>query len=175
MSVAIINDIRNPSQRTSVLETPFWVSSGLLDASATTAIDDLVVVLFSYPKAGQRVVIMQFVTEVITAFTAGTTATIGFYTLATDAITTGGVATLVDVDKIESAGATYTSAGVYFTSTGDRLTGTLTGIPVSATDMVIGAATTVPAVCATFANAGSVAAGVCRYHMLITIVPNAAS
>ncbi len=172
MTVAVIKDLRNPALRTSVLENPFWLTSGILDASVGAAIDDEVCIIFSFPVAGQRIIIRQFVTEVLsTVFTAGTTATIGFYTLATDAVTVGGVATLVDVDKVEASGATYTTAGFYFSATGDAVAIRILGVPTAASDLIIGAATDVIAVCATFANGATVLAGKCRYHMEVSIVP----
>jgi hypothetical protein len=173
MSVAIAADIRNPSQRTSVLENPFWLTSGILDAS-TAAIDDLVVVIFSFPVAGQRIIVRQFVTEVILGFTTGTAATIGEYTLATNGVTSGGgVATLVDVDIVEAtlSSAAYETAGFYFSATGDAVAKKILGVPTYHSDLFIGAATTVPAICATFGAAGTIIIGKCRYHMEISIVP----
>ena len=171
MSVAVIGDLRGVPQRINIIGAPYWISSDTLDSAQGGAIDDKVVIIWSFPKAGQKIILLQFVTEVLTNFTAGTSATIGYYTLATDDVTVGGVATLVDVDKIEATGATYTTAAIYFTSAGDWLTGKLTGIPAAGVDLITGAATTVPCICATFANAATVTAGKCRYHALIAVIP----
>ena len=174
MTVAIIQDCRNVAQRTSVLETPFWISSGLVDASASEAIDDKVIQLFSFPKAGQNIIVHNFCTQVITAFTAGTTAIVGYYTLATDDVTAGGVATIVGSGNQleETTNTTYTTAGFYFpAAAADATQYRIAGTPTANADWIVGAATTVYAVCATFSNAGSIAAGKCRYHMLITVVP----
>jgi hypothetical protein len=174
MTVAIINDVRNVAQRTSVLENPFWMTTSVLNAADTAAIDDKVVILFSFPKAGQRIIVRQFACEVITGFNSGTTAVVGYYTLATDAITTGGVATAVgSVNQIEATtGTTYTSAGWYFSlATSAWVTYSILGVPTVDGDLIIGAATTVYAICATFANAGSVATGKCRWHLEVSIVP----
>lgn len=170
MTVDIIRDLRAGSRRINIVGAPFWLTSDTMDAAGTT-IDDKVVVIFSFPVAGQLIILQQFVTEVLTNFTAGTSATIGYYTLATDAVTEGGVATLDDVDKIEATGATYTTAATYFTASGDWLTGMLTGIPAAGVDLITGAATTVPAICATFGNAGTISGGKCRYHALIAVLP----
>jgi len=174
MTVAIIQDCRNPAQRNTVLETPFWVSSGLVDASVSAAIDDKVIQLFSFPKAGQKVIVLGFACQVITPFTAGTTGIVGYYTLATDAITAGGVATIVGSGNQleETTNATYTTAGVYFpAAAADAAQYRIAGIPTADADLITGAASTVYCVCATFANAGTILVGQCRYHMLISIVP----
>jgi hypothetical protein len=175
MTVAIIQDCRNSSQRTNVLENPFWISSGLVDASASAAIDDKVIQLFSFPKASQQILVLNFCTQVITNFTAGTTGIVGYYTTATDAITAGGVATIVGSgDQIEeTTNATYTTAGFYFpAAAADATQYRIAGTPTANADWIVGAATTVYNVCATFTNAGTITAGVCRYHMLVTIIPN---
>jgi hypothetical protein len=170
MAVDVIRDLRAGSRRTNIVGAPFWITSDTMDAAGTT-IDDKVVIIFSFPVAGQQIILMQFVTEVLTNFTAGSSATIGYYSLATDAVTVGGVATLVDVDKVEASGATYTTAAIYYSATGDALAKKILGIPTAANDLIIGAATTVPAICATFGNAGTISGGKCRYHALIAVVP----
>lgn len=178
MTVAIIQDCRNPAQRTSVLETPFWVSSGLVDASASAAIDDKVIILFSFPKASQKVILLYSACEVITAFTAGTTGIVGYYTTPTDTITPGTtVATIVgNGNQIEeTTNATYTTPAVYFPAvTTDYVQYKVVGIPTADADLITGAATTVYCICATLSNAGTITAGKCRYHILLTIVPTAA-
>lgn len=175
MAVTIIQDCRNAAQRTNVLENPFWVTSGLVDASASAAIDDKVILLFSFPKADQQILVLNFCTEVILAFTAGTTGIVGYYTLATDAVTAGGSATIVGAGNQleETTNTTYTTAGYYFpAAAADATQYRVAGTPTANADWIVGAATTVYAVCATFANAGTIAAGKCRYHMLVTIIPN---
>jgi hypothetical protein len=172
--VTIIQDCRNSSQRTNVLENPFWISSGVVDASASAAVDDKVIILFSFPKASQQILVLNFCTQVITAFTAGTTGVVGYYTLATDLITTGGVAAQVgSVNQLEeTTNATYTTPGFYFpAAAADATQYRIAGTPTANADWIVGAATTVYAVCATFANAGTIAAGICRYHMLVSIIP----
>lgn len=169
-TVTIINDVRRTDERTSVLGNPYWLSSGLVDASETAAIDDKYIILFSFPTAGQFIFIEQVIVEVILAFTAGTTFSVGLCTLATDDVTTAGVATTVDDDEfIESADITATTAGYYHaaSATGnDWLTAKVAGVPTSPY-MITGAASTVPAVMMIAANAGTIAAGKCRIHMAV--------
>lgn len=174
MTVAIIQDVRRTDQRTNVLDTPFWLTSGIVDATASAAIDDKVVVLFSFPKVSQQIIVQNFCCEVITAFTSGTTGIVGYYTLATNDVTAGGVATIVGSGNQleETTNTTYTTPGFYFpAAAADATQYRIAGTPTTNADWIVGAATTVYAVCATFANGGTIAAGKCRYHMLISIVP----
>jgi len=173
-TVTIINDVRRTDLRCNVLENPYWITSGLVDASATAAIDDKYIILFSFPTASQKIWIEQVMVEVTLAFTAGTTFDIGLCTLATDAVTTAGVGTTVDDDEfIKSADITATSAGVYApttSNTSDWLTAKIAGSYASPY-CITGAATTVPAVMMIAANAGTIAAGNCRVHMCINVKP----
>jgi len=168
--VTIIQDVRRTDERTNVLGNPFWLSSGLVDASASAAIDDKYVILFSFPTAGQFIFIEQVIVEVILAFTAGTTFSVGLCSLATNAITTGGKGTTIDDDEfVEAADITATTAGYYHpaSATGnDWLTAKIAAVP-TAPYMLTGAATTVPTVMMIAANAGTVAAGKCRVHMFV--------
>ena len=168
--VTIIQDVRRTDERTNVLGNPFWLSSGLVDASASAAIDDKYVILFSFPTVGQFVFIEQVIVEVILAFTANTTFSVGLCSLATNAITTGGVGTTIDDDEfVEAADITATTAGYYHPAAAagnDWLTAKIAAVP-TAPYMLTGAATTVPAVMLVAANAGSVAAGKCKVHMLV--------
>jgi hypothetical protein len=179
MTVAIIQDCRNPAQRTSVLENPFWVSSGLVDAAASATIKDKVIILFSFPKTSQKVLVLGFATEVITNFSAGTSGIVGYYTTPTNVITPGTTeATIVGSGNQleETTNATYTTAAIYFPAvTSDATQYRVVGIPTANADLITGAATTVYCICATFTNAGAITAGQCRYHMLMTIVPTAAA
>jgi hypothetical protein len=184
-TTSIVRDCRNTAQRNNILENPFWISSAVLDASVapvymgiglgpgmgTGAIDDKYCLLFSFPTAGQNIIIRQFCTEVITPFTAGTTGIVGTALLADDSVTYGGVATDSDNNQIEATGTTYTTAGKYYSATGAALAARILGIPTVGSDLIIGAATSVPVIVATFANASTIAAGTCRYHMEISIVP----
>jgi hypothetical protein len=169
-TVTIIQDCRRTDQRTNVLGNPFWISSGLVDASASAAIDDKYILLFSFPVAGQFIFIEQVIVEVITAFTAGTTFDVGLCSLATDDITAGGVGTTIDDNEfMESADITATSAAYYHAaaaSGNDWLTAKIAAVP-TAPYRLTGAATVVPTVMMIAANAATVLAGQCRVHMCI--------
>lgn len=170
--VTIIQDVRRTDQRTSVLGNPFWLTSGLVDATASAAIDDKYCVLFSFPTAGQFIFIEQIIVEVVLAFTAGTTFSIGSSTLLTNDVTTGGVGTTVDEEEyMEAADITATTAGFYHpaAATGnDWLTAKIAAVP-TAPYMLTGVAAAVPTIHLLAANAGSVAAGKARVHMLVNI------
>lgn len=173
-TTTIIQDIRRTDLRCSVLETPYWISSAEFNVASGAAPDDKAVVLFSFPTASQIIIIDEVLIQVTSAFTAGSTIDVGLSTLATDAVTAGGVVTDVDQDEfIKAADITATSAAVYGPTTGnasDWLTAKAAGT-WAAPRYLTGAATTVPAVTLECYNAGTVAAGKCIIHMLITILP----
>lgn len=173
-TTTIIQDIRRTDLRCNVLETPYWISSAIFDVTAAAAPNDKAVVLFSFPTASQIIIIDEVLLQVTTAFTAGSTIDVGLSALATDAVTAGGVVTDVDQDEfILAADITATSTGVYAPTTGntsDWLTAKVAGT-WAAPRYLTGAATTVPAITLECYNAGTVAAGKCIVHMLITILP----
>lgn len=164
-------DYRRTDLRTNVLENPFWITSGLVDATAS---EDKGALLFSFPTAGQIIFVEQVICQIVTACTAGTLIDIGSGTLATDAVTTGGDITIVDADEyIKQDDITVGTAGRYAavtSHTSDWLTAKIAG-SYAAPYIITGAATTVPCVYATISNTGTITAGKLRVHMLICIVP----
>ena len=173
-TTTIIQDIRRADLRTNVLENPFWLTSGVFDVTAGAAPDDKSVLLFSFPTAGQIIIVEEVFIQITTNFTAGTTIDVGLSTLATDDVTVAGVVTDVDQDEfIKAADITATTAGIYAPTTGntsDWLAAKAAGT-WAAPRYLTGAATTVPVVTLECYNAGTVAAGKCRVHMLVTILP----
>jgi len=164
-------DYRRPDLRTNVLTNPYWISSGLIVGGDS---EDKYAVLFSFPRAGSVCRVLDVCFQVVVPFTAGTTCDIGTCTLATDDITTGGVATLVDADDfLLNADLTIGTAGYYFATTAhtsDWLTmkaANSGALPFTQ----VGAITNVPAIMATFANAATILAGKARVHMLIVELP----
>jgi len=133
-------------------------------------------VLFSFPTASQIIIIQEVVIEVIAAFTTNTSITVGYGTLATDAVTSGGVITSVDMDRfLASTDITATTIGNYSSSGSawavDKLAGTWT-----TNRYLTGAATSVPVIYAAVANMtnaapAAIAAGSFRVHMLVTLMP----
>ena len=177
MAVATIQDYRRTDLRTNVLENPYWISSSIIDGAAVSGLKDKACTVFSFPVAGLITIVNEVILEVLLAFTATTVIDVGLYTLATDAVTTAGDATLVDVDEyIKQADITATTAGVYGSLTGATASDWLTAAAANtyaAPRIIVGAAATVPCVALTPATA-TIIVGKCRLHMLITNVPVAA-
>ena len=169
MTTTTIIDYRRTDLRTNVLENPYWITSALVDATAS---EDLAALLFSFPTAGQIVFVEQVVCQVVVGCTAATTIDIASGTLATDAVTTGGVVTEVDADEyLDNTDITSTSAGRYAPTTGhasDWLTAKIAG-SYAAPYIITGAATTVPCIYALCANRGTLCAGTFRVQMLISV------
>lgn len=164
-------DYRRTDLRTNVFENPYWITSGLVSAVAA---DDKGALLFSFPKAGQIILIEAVVVQNVAAITASTTINIGSGTLATDAVTTGGDITIVDADEyVATADVALTAAtlwGPTTANTSDWLTAKAAET-YAAPRVITGAATTVPCVYASVANSGAISAGTFRIHMLITVIP----
>ena len=171
MATQTILDYRRTDLRIQTLENPYWITSGLVSAPAA---DDKGALLFSFPTAGEIIIVKEVIVENVVAITAATTIDVGSGTLATDAVTTGGVLTVVDDDEyIKNADTVLTAATCWGPTTGntsDWLASSITGT-YAAPRIITGAATTVPCVYALVANAGAISAGTFRVHMLITRVP----
>lgn len=164
-------DWRRTDLRSNVLETPYWITSGLvLGATA----EDGSNCLFSFPVAGRITIIHEVVLQVVVALTSSTVITVGSGTIATDDITTGGTLTNVDADEyLLAADITVGTAGFYgptTANTSDWLTAKAAGT-YAAPRFIVGAASTVPVVYAVTTNTGTITAGSYRVHMLITNIP----
>lgn len=162
-------DYRRTDQRTNLMETPFWITSGLINGAAA---EDLGAILFSFPKAGEINFIHMVVFEVVVAFTTGTTIDVGLGTIADD--DTPATVTIVDLDEyIKNSDITVGTPGVYGSltaTTSDWLTAMIAG-SFAAPFVLTGAASTVPVIYASLANSGTIAAGSGRVHVLLSKVP----
>jgi hypothetical protein len=153
------------------LWTPYWLTSLEIDGADLS--DANVGLLWSFPaeKYGTRLVIInQICIQVTTVFAGGSpTLDIGSYTLATDAVTTAGTATVVTADEyIPNADITATSAGIYWAATGNWLTAKAAAV-IGSPLLVTPADTTVPCVC--ILGAASMASGKARVLMQVIEVP----
>jgi len=177
MATQTIIDLRKTDLRTSVLTTPYWITSGSFGASA----DDLSAVLFSFPAArtgnylGPIVFLEKFVVEITTKWAGGTiTLDIGSCTLATDIITTGGVSTDVDEDEyIDNTDITHGTVGFYGETSGnasDHYTA-MEASSFAAPYAITAADTTVPAIAAYVTSDAAITGGAARVHVLISSVP----
>lgn len=177
MADVTVIDYRRTDLRKNILFNPYWITSAeMVGADA----EDKAAVMFSFPTAGRMTIVHQVMFQVTTVFTVDAGAavcTVGLSTLATNAVTTGGVATTVDADSyMLTTQITFGTAGYYMPVTATTSTwltsaygGTVTAL---ASQFITGAATTVPAVTAYFSNAGgAILTGKARFHMLISEVP----
>jgi hypothetical protein len=170
MTTAI--DYRRTDQRTNVLENPFWITSGVVHCVAA---DDLSAILFSFPKAGQTIIVKDVIVENLEVLDTGVTVNIGLGTIATDAVTTGGTVTETDRDEfIKPADTVLTALAKWGSTTGanasDWLTAAASGT-WAAPRILTGAASAVPVILSYNEKSGTIATGTFRVHMLITIVP----
>lgn len=175
MATVTCIDYRRTDERINVLPNPYWITSDLMVGDDC---EDLAALLFSFPNAGEQIYIHAVAFQVVAAFTAGTTIDIGQGTIATNAITTGGLVTTVDVDDyIKNADVTVGTPGWYVSITGntsDWLTAKVAQQYVNPV-VLTGAAATVPVVAVYMANAGAIAAGTGRVYMLISRIPGSGS
>jgi hypothetical protein len=171
MATVTAIDYRRTDQRVGgPFEVPYWITSGLVVADDA---DDLAAILFSFPKASEAIVIHEICIQIVTAITGGVpSGTLGMGSLATDAVTTGGVVTTVDVDDFMVTGdVTWGTAGYYWPTSGsDFLTAKAAG-SISGPAVQTGAATTVPCVVLYLDSTTTLAAGNCRVHALISRIP----
>lgn len=172
-TATIANDVRRTDLRANVFETPYWITSG--DLAKTKG----VIVAFSFDTVGKVTLVHNFVVQIETAYSAGSTFTVGFGRLASVDITTagdittdaGGTGCAADT-YIKAADITATTAGFYgpLTATGSSwLTAVVAQSYVS--PFKIDGLAACMTVYATLANAGAVAVGGARIHMLISHVP----
>lgn len=165
----VVLDYRRLDQRRQTLENPYWFTSK--DVSMVAA-EDMAAVLISFPKTGLNTLIHAIFVQVVTIGAGGTPACdIGYGTLATDAVTTGGACTATDSDNfVPTAGVTWTTAGYYPAGAGDFLTDSLS-VWTAAGARIVGAAATVPFIGAWYTDVGTPTQGVFRVHILMSDLP----
>ena len=170
MTTKVIKDYRRfDDNRT--LWTPYWlVSSRIYGADISAATMGL---LWSFPAAKygtSQLSIEKICIQITTAFTGGTPSLdVGSYTLATDAVTTGGVATDVDPDEyIPTADITEGTPATYWAATGDWITAKLL-MTNAAVTRIVPADSTVP--CVGIIGSASLASGYARVFMQVTEIP----
>jgi hypothetical protein len=169
MATVEIVDYRRTDLRTNVLMNPYWITSSLVTGADC---EDKYAVLFSFPTADKMTMILDAVVQIVTACTASTLIDLGYHTLATDGVTTGGVATTVDIDDYIAQGAiTVGTPGFYRAATSDWLTLRTAFASQAAPFVITGAASTVPCIATLQSNTGTIAAGTWRVHLLVTDLP----
>ena len=171
MATATIRDLRKQDQMRT-LWTPYWLTSAEIVGVGS---EDLACVCFSFPatKYGtRRLKILECAFQVTTLFAGGTiTVNVGSYTLATDAVTTAGLATLVDVDEyVATAHITSGTVGLYWCGGSDWLTASLLGTNAGV-EIITPADTTVPCVAVTTTSDATITAGIGRVLMQVVEIP----
>lgn len=151
--------------------TPYWLVSSEFTYADADGTD--VCLLWSFPaeKYGNSIIlIQQMAIQVTTLFAGGTPSLdVGAWTIATDAVTTGGTITVVDADEyIPSADITETTAGLYWAATGDWITAALLRTNAGP-EVITPADATVPCIAVSGYASGS--AGAARVLMQVIEVP----
>jgi hypothetical protein len=179
MSTKIVVDYRNPAQRRYIYQ-PYWISSLELDHADIPNDETKIGIMFSFPAAKYGAItapiisVLQVCCQITEVWAGGTiTVNVGEHTLLTDAVTDGGVATLVDFDQyIASTTITNGTVGAYFAAaaSSDWLTSRLLWTEAAAA-CVLPLDAVVPAVGVDITTDSTTTAGKLRVHMLICEVP----
>ena len=170
MSVTV-QDYRRTDLRLDAGGDPYWIVSKVVDGFETRGLLNKACVLFSFPVAGQQIIIREIVVHVLRAFTSGTTLELGTYSLATDGVVTGGVATEVkDNAYVESGDITPTTVGWYYPANGDFVDARGSGVTIEGGNKIVGAATDVPAVVIS-PKVATIITGQVQVLMLVCVVP----
>lgn len=149
----------------------YWVTSKVVDAFEKTDLCDKACVLFSFPEDGQHIIIIRMGIHILRAFTPLTTLELGLYTLATDGVTTDGVATVADEDAFAEVDLiTPTVTGWYFPDKGLFSDAQMVGAPIENANLIVGASTNVPAIVLS-PKVATIITGQVQVVMLITVVP----
>jgi len=169
--MSTIQDYRRTDLRTDPGGKPFWLISKSIDGFEQTGLCDKACVMFSFPVAGQQIIIHEIVVQVLRAFTVGTTLELGLYTLASDGVSTGDDATVVyDNLYVEAIDIISTTVGYHYPTTGSFTDARGSGVTIEGGNMIVGAATTVPAVVLS-PKVSTIIIGQAKVMMLISIVP----
>jgi hypothetical protein len=168
---ATIQDYRRTDLRTDVFAGAFWIQSRTIDGHEVSGLKDKACVLFSFPVAGQQIIIREIVVRVLRGFTVGTTLELGSYTLATDGVSTGDEATVVYDDAyVKAVDILPSTVGWYYPTTGGFTDARASGVTILGENLIVGAATDVPAIVIT-PKVATIIIGQVQVAMLICIVP----
>ena len=171
MSTATVQDYRRTDLRTDVFKGAFWLVSKTVDGHEVSGLKDKACVLFSFPETGQQIIIREIVVRILRGFTAGTTLELGSYTLATDGVGTGGLATVVTDDAyVQAIDVDPTIEGFYYPTVGNYAEARGSGVTISGENLIVGAATNVPAIVIT-PQVSTVVIGQVQISLLVCIVP----
>lgn len=155
-------DKRRSDLRVPVNSESFFASSAVIDVADAGAGD---LVLMSFPKAGDRYLLLHAGVEVIEAFDGGASLVFGQGTMPTDAL---GVVTPVDADYLLPSADITEAAAAYYPAASSQL---VTDLAAGTSHIVVGAAATVPVFYGTLAGAPTV--GKARLHLVLMKIPTA--
>jgi hypothetical protein len=169
--MATVQDYRRTDLRRQLDGSPHWIVSNTIDGHHQVGLKDKACIMFSFPVAGQQTIIHEVAVQVLRGFTTGTLLELGLYSLATDGVSTGDTATVVDSDcLIESADIRPESIGWYYPTTGVFTDARGSGVVVAGENLIVGAASTVYAVAIT-PTIPTIIIGQAKVCMLISILP----
>lgn len=169
--MSTVQDYRRTDLRVDYAKGAFWVTSKVVDGHEVSGLKDKACVLFSFPVTDQQIILREIVVRVLTPFSAGTTLELGSYTLATDNVSTDGVATVVDDDAyVTSVDIQPEVTGWYYPTRGGFVDSQESGIVVSGENLIVGAATDVPAIVIT-PKVSTIIIGKVQVYILMCVVP----
>lgn len=169
--MSTIQDYRRTDIRSGANGDAFWLVSNIVDGHEVTGLKDKACVLFSFPDVGKQVIIREIAIHVLRAFTVDTTLELGLFTLATDGVSTNDTATAVD-DACYAATTDIQPevVGWYYPSTGGFVEARGSGIVSDGENLIVGAATSVPAVVLS-PKVATIITGQVQVAMYVTYVP----
>jgi len=170
-------DLRRTDLRSNVLANPYWITS----AEITPDAYDKDAVLFSFPitksvspgYGSGLVLIHMMVVEVVTAFNGTAVIIVGTGSILTDAVTTGGTITDLDVDEYFEAGNVAEDTIGFNVPSGGNFLGLLAAGTYSAYAQIVPADSTVICIEAQLTG-GTITVGSAYVHVLISEVPRVA-
>ena len=130
-------------------------------------------VAFSFPTAGQLIIVHEVVVEILVGFTALTKIIVGGATIPLEASVTGGLATITDKDSymLSATITTPQTAGYYGPGATEAFAVAKAAMTWATPRIITGAATAVPTISVWVGNAAAITAGQMRVHALITKLP----
>jgi hypothetical protein len=169
--MSTIQDYRRTDLSVYSSKGAFWINSKAIDGHEQSDLKDKACVLFSFAIADQQIIIREIVVRVLTPFTTGTTLELGSYTLATENVSTNDTATVVDDDAYVTAiDILPETAGYYYPTRGGFVDAQESGIVVVGENLIVGAATNVPAIVIS-PKVATIIIGKVQVYMLVCIVP----
>lgn len=169
--MSTIQDYRRTDLRASFDGSPFWLVSRVVDGHEQNGLKDKACVLFSFPDVGKQIIIREIAVHILRPFTAGTTLELGLYTLTSDNLSTNDSATEVDdAAFIEASDIQPEVVGWYYPTKGGYVDARGAGIISDGENLLVGAATSVPAIVIS-PKVATIITGQVQVALFVTYVP----